>query len=397
MRCRDHILIAHFSANVIAGAELAITDMAAACAEDFRLQMWVPGSGALSAFYRNRGVPVWQRNVQTPRRKFPGLHTIQSLLAARVLRQRRVGAVICNTLPAYGRVGTACRFSKTPCAVYLRDHPVDAPLNRRLVASADVLFAVSQTIRDWMQQLANGRQIEVLYDTIDLAQIDARISVHRARGKRVLQMPPGSCAVGVIGRVQDIKNQALLLRAMPRVFKAVPEARVFIVGGCHRVSDQPYRDALAALAQELGIMEKVTFLGHRTDSIEIMSELSVCCVPSSQEAFPRVILEAQAVGVPLVASDIAACKEQIVHGRTGLLFELARRDAEEKLAMAVVQILRNESLQRRVVRSARENVESRFGSGEPVRAFCRAVRGMLQHKQNSRTTSSACSKPAACL
>src|SRR5512133_3801580 len=115
------ILIAHYLPNIVSGAENSIADLVDQIDKRFQITMLVPGEGGLASFYRKRGIDVWTKNVSTPRRMFPGLHTVQSKLLAVELNQMGFDAVLCNTFPAASRVGTACRMANLPYAVYMRD------------------------------------------------------------------------------------------------------------------------------------------------------------------------------------------------------------------------------------------------------------------------------------
>src|SRR5512133_3500686 len=100
------LVIAHYLSNVVSGAENSIADLADRIDPRFQVTMLVPAEGSLSRFLRKRGFQVWVRRVETPRRRYPGLHQVQSWMLARALRSRGIDAVLCNTFPAASRVAT---------------------------------------------------------------------------------------------------------------------------------------------------------------------------------------------------------------------------------------------------------------------------------------------------
>ena len=112
------------------------------------------------------------------------------------------------------------------------------------------------------------------------------------------------CKIGVVGRITPIKGHSFFLQAIARVVRIFPKAKILIVGDAPEGRPE-YRDSLKRLTQQLGIEEVVEFLGSRHDIPRIMSELDLLVLPSvGQEAFGRVIIEAGASGVPVIATRI---------------------------------------------------------------------------------------------
>lgn len=146
-----------------------------------------------------------------------------------------------------------------------------------------------------------------------------------------------------VARQYRRKNTATLVLAMPRVLAEVPEARLRIVG------DGPEVPGLRRLVTSLGLDNgTVTLLGSVGGFDEIRRELSradVFCLPTRQEGFGIVFLEAMAVGLPIVASEAAAVPETAPHGEVSLLVP---PDDVEALAGALVRLLLDEDLRQRL-------------------------------------------------
>jgi glycosyltransferase involved in cell wall biosynthesis len=359
------ILIAHFRPDIVSGAELAIADMVVKRSDGFEYVMLTPGEGKLADYYRSRGFPVWARKVQSRRRKYPGLHTLQSLWFAQRLKRAAVDAVLCNTFPAAGRVGTACRLARKPYAIYVREYIRDVPLHRRVLQKADLTFAVSRDVASYLQPMAPPDCICTAYDHLDIDPILQRVARHRTSGTRLMPFKQEHPVVGTIGRITAYKQQDLFLRAVPLILADVPTARFVIVGSAV-AREQDYENSLARLVADLGVENQVVFLGQHADAIEIMSELAVCCLTSDREPFPRTVLEAQAVGCPVVASDTGGCPEMVQDGATGLLFPAAARNAAQNLAEQVSRVLRHPGFAQGLAAKAQGRVRATFGSRAPV-------------------------------
>jgi glycosyltransferase involved in cell wall biosynthesis len=100
-----------------------------------------------------------------------------------------------------------------------------------------------------------------------------------------------------------------------------------------------------------------------------MSEMSVCCVPSDREPFPRTVLEAQLLGIPVVAANSGGCPEMVNNGWSGILFSSTAPDAAGQLAMAITTILLDSALARSLASHAQEEVLGSVAGPKPVHHF----------------------------
>lgn len=147
----------------------------------------------------------------------------------------------------------------------------------------------------------------------------------------------GACVIGFIGSFYAYEGLDLLLNALPCILAKRPDARVLLVGG------GPQDSALKALAQQLGIADKVVFTGRVPhEQVQQYYDLvDVLAYPRHSMRLTELVtplkpLEAMAQGRVLVASDVGGHKELIRHGQTGLLFKAGNAKA---LAQAVVNLL----------------------------------------------------------
>jgi L-malate glycosyltransferase len=119
----------------------------------------------------------------------------------------------------------------------------------------------------------------------------------------------------------------------------------------------PELDALRSAALAHGVGDAVHFLGRCEEPIETLRGSQICVHPSWAESFPYVILEAMAVGLPIVASDVGGIGEALVHGRDGVLVPARNRDA---LARALIDLLDDPLRARQMGDSARARVREQF-------------------------------------
>ena len=151
-----------------------------------------------------------------------------------------------------------------------------------------------------------------------------------------------------VARQYRRKNTSTLIRAMIGVLREVPDARLRVVG------DGPEMGRLEQLVRSLGLADSVTFLGalEGVDAVrDEMARARVFCLPSRQEGFGIVFLEAMAAGLPIVAARCGAVPETAPHGEVALLVD---PDDVEELASALVRILRDADLSTRLARGGND-------------------------------------------
>ncbi len=166
--------------------------------------------------------------------------------------------------------------------------------------------------------------------------------------------------IGIIARITPLKGHTDFLRAVSMVARAAPGIKALVVGEAPP-SKARYREELEVLARRLGISNVVKFLGAREDIPEILSQLDVLVLPTkTPEAFGRVVIEAQAVGVPVVASKVGGIVDIIRDGENGLL---SFPEDPRSISNAILKFLKDRELAHSVAVKARKNVEEKYSLG----------------------------------
>jgi glycosyltransferase involved in cell wall biosynthesis len=155
-------------------------------------------------------------------------------------------------------------------------------------------------------------RVRVIHTGLDLAALGGGGS--REDVRRRLGIAADACVVGTVSRVSVEKGHAHLIDAMALLAEVVPKLHLLILG------DGPARPDLEAQVTRLGLTNRVTFTGFFDDLPGALAAMDLLAQPSvKEEGFPTALLEAQAAGLPVVASDIGGVKETIDVKRTGLL------------------------------------------------------------------------------
>jgi glycosyltransferase involved in cell wall biosynthesis len=189
------------------------------------------------------------------------------------------------------------------------------------------IIAVSQAVKNSLSRCGiDPAKVEVIYGGVDLERFSPDVS-----GAPILEsigLPPGAFVFGNIASLAPKKGYDIFFRAAARVCSEIPGA-FFLVAG-----DGPFQK-FSPLLDELGIREKVAFLGFRRDIENVLAALHVLvCSSTKGEGLTGAIREGLAMKKPVVATDVAGNREFIIHDSTGLLVEPNNVDA---LAGAMVQ------------------------------------------------------------
>jgi glycosyltransferase involved in cell wall biosynthesis len=220
---------------------------------------------------------------------------------------------------------------------------------RWIVPSSDLVTGVSNGVAAYFaeQGWAPHSRVRVIYNgvSVDLfAGHSDRLAIRRGIG-----LPSDAWVVGTVGNLRPQKNHELLLKALARLRRDVPEAWVVVVGGGDR------RGELETLAADLGVKERVLFLGARTDVAQLFGMFDVYCLPSHFEGMPLSLLEAMAARKPIVATRVVGIEDLLVDGVTGLL---SPPNDPEALAGNLLRLYRDRALAAKLVEAGWQHVDT---------------------------------------
>jgi len=233
-------------------------------------------------------------------------------------------------------------------------HPSFHAITRFSILESDGLTAVSnylkdQTVRDFSVPQS---RIEVIPNFIDTeVWRPGRVPCHREK-----LAPGGEKIVMHISNFRAVKRVGDVVEIFLRIQRKVP-ARLVLVG------DGPDRPRVLQRAAELGLQDKVLFLGKHASVDELLSCADLFLLPSEKESFGLAALEAMACGAPVVASSVGGLPEVIDHEETGFLFDVG---AVDEMAEAGVRLLSDDVLHGRVAEAARATAVERFSARSVV-------------------------------
>jgi len=155
--------------------------------------------------------------------------------------------------------------------------------------------------------------------------------------------------LGTVGGLRTVKGHEHLLRALPEILRSEPQAHLLVAG------EGPLRRHLEGTARRLGLAERVRFLGFRTDVPRLLGALDCFVLPSLSEGQSIATIEAMAAGLPVVVTDSGGPSELVSDGESGLVVPPG---APGRLAQAVLAVLRDHGLARRLGAAARRRASA---------------------------------------
>lgn len=244
-------------------------------------------------------------------------------------------------------------------------------IERQLARHTDIIITISPRIRDdIVNRYGIGRpdQVRVVPLGFDLARFLDIDPSARAQARQELDLSPDAPVITTVGRLAPIKRHDLFLKMAAKLKDVHRDATFLIVG------DGALRDALERQAADLGIANRVRFLGWRGDLPTVYAATDLFALTSDNEGTPVALIEAIASGVASVSTDVGGVRDVIADQTSGLLI---RAGDAEGLADAVSALLKDETTRARLAQQGRSSVRSRFGFERLVRDLTELYREVL--------------------
>jgi len=257
---------------------------------------------------------------------------------------------------------------------FRRIGPVDGFLSRWIAVAITMTDEIAEHYR---ARRVHARRFVTIYDGIDSTRF---ASGGGAAVRREFGIPDGAPLVGIVGHIQEWKGQLLVAEAVARARREVPEIRCLVVGGVHKFGAD-YAARLRARIAEPDLAGHVLLTGARRDVAACMDAMDVVIHASNREPFGRVLLEAMAVGRPVIAPREGGPTEIVADGETGLL--VPPRDPGA-LAAAIATLLRDPARRAAMARAARARVTAIFDIHDHARAVERVFDEILDPPTGSR-------------
>jgi len=216
-------------------------------------------------------------------------------------------------------------------------------------------------------------KIETVLNGIDVDRYADASS--RAEVRASLGIPQDARVVGTVGRLNEVKRQDLLLRAVAALGPGYEDVRVLLVG------DGPERANLERLAADSGLGERTVFAGYQSSPERFLPAMDVFALTSRMEGLPLALLEAWAAGLPVVATTVGGVPEVVADGETGLLVPSGD---EAAVTAALRRLLSDRGAADRLAAAGRTAVRERFSLERMASEYEARYRALMASRTKTR-------------
>ncbi len=348
--------------------------------------------GRLASAVADLGVPTTAIAATAGSLRLHPLHTprtvaelsVAAVQVRRAARRHHAELVHANSI----RAGIAVGLGRPPGArvVHVRDClPAGALATatmRLIAATATTVVANSHYTARSVRAAAPRARVEVVHNAVDLERWDpGRIDRERARA-RLGRAGGQELLLGVLAQLTPWKGQATAIEALRLVREDGLDAHLLLIGSAKfvasatRFDNNAYVAGLRAQVADAGLQERVSFLGEREDVPELVRALDVLLLPSEEEPFGRALLEAMALGVPVLATNVGGPAEIVEDGREGYL--LPPREPQA-WAQAIRRLAASPELAAEIGLAGRRRVEREFTIDRHVASMLAVYERALAH------------------
>lgn len=233
------------------------------------------------------------------------------------------------------------------------------------IVKSDGVTAVSNYLRNrTIEEFQITRPIKVIYNFID----PVRYSGDARTCSRRIYAPNNEAVLIHVSNFRSVKRVRDVVALFARVQQEIP-AKLILVG------DGPDRESANALAQELGILPRVIFLGNQDYLENLLACADIFLLPSQEESFGLAALEAMSCGCAVISSNAGGLPEVVVEGESGFLLPVGDVDG---MARRALTLLRNPEMLRQFKKNARQRAHEHFSADAIVAQYEDFYRNLLQ-------------------
>jgi glycosyltransferase involved in cell wall biosynthesis len=352
------------------------------------LEICSSAGAELDYFQRQFGVNVHQVNI---RRKITPWRDILAILKlVKIFKRNRYDLVHAHT-PKAGLLGMiAARLASVRCRVYTchgLPSETESGLKRKLLvlaeriscALANQVLVVSQSLLNVLREykICSTAKLTILGNGsacgVDLSRFTLTPElIEKAKAiRREHSISADDTVIGFIGRLVPDKGVHILSESFARLYESNPNVRLLVIGDF-----EPHRGRLSDKTIEILSNHPGIIQCEFTHQIELYyAAMDILVLPTRREGFPYTILEAAAMGLPVIATKVTGCVDAVVDGQTGLLVPPEDITA---LTVAMQKLLASPQLRRQMGQESRKRVEEKFTSQRLLNAHVKLYRKMLE-------------------
>lgn len=362
------------------GAPLSLLSMARGLDKArYEVLLFSPVDGVLKEAYRNEGIEVLIRDSKV---KGVAVDEFESDMKGLVdmFHDKGIDLIFCNTLDSYygHYVARALNIPSIWCiresvnaGKYFRESCKSRTLAGLAVETFEIpagLIFVSWETAKLYGDLGTKGSVNVIYNGLEMDEIEKyKIACTGSKLRKDYAIPEGKKVITTVGQTIPRKGQHIFIEAAVELLKTRDDLLFLIVGG----RDYDYRDRLVEMISQSKTSHCIRIIPETRDVFPFyrLSDIFVCS--SFEESFPRVVLEAMAFGLPIVATNVFGIREQIQDKKEGLMVPPGN---PRLLSDAIESLLNDEASASEMAANAYYRVVNRFTYQEMIASYDRCIK-----------------------
>lgn len=283
-----------------------------------------------------------------------------NLRLLRFIREKRINVIYANCVRAAISIGFAARLTRIPSFLYIKSELTHRVIDWLSFMLTNKIFFQCEQNRDDRYPIFvrfYQNKIDILKPGMDPTVFNNIKHRDKATLCRELRIDSGHLNVVVPAQLYPLKGQHLVLLSLARLVTDFPRIRLYLLGD-HVIDEyRPYKLELEQIIEKNGLEKHVCFTGWRRDALDIVALMDIVILPSFSEGFPGAVLEAMALGKPVIVSKVGGLREAIKDGKNGFLVDPGD---VETITQRWRELLVNKKLRQQLGQAARETVFAEY-------------------------------------
>ena len=280
---------------------------------------------------------------------------------------RKIDIIHVNKTPSVFYGAVISWFSFIPLVWHVRNYNKNFGfVGKMLYKAVDAIICISNHIAAPYIDFFGDKRVHVVYNGVCIEPLK-KVSLKSAFLREELKIKDNSFIAGMLTRITPFKKIEVFLEAMSIIRKKQVDAPIHgvVIGDCVTAKDKQmstdvlYKENIMKLYDDLNLKDQLTFMGYKNGPEKYLADFDVLVLPSHNEPFGRVLIEAMALGVPVIGADSGAVPEIIDDGEDGFLVPL---DAPDSLAEAIFNLYNHTLLRKRIEKAGWEKVNKKFSA-----------------------------------
>lgn len=278
----------------------------------------------------------------------------------KLVRDHSIDIVQCHSVRSLMMIGWVSRLLHRPVIWYIKGDLANGLLDRLGFLIATRIFFQSPLTRDrrypWLRRFFS-KKIGIIPNGIDLSELAQIGEEARSAVRRELNIQSDRVNIICLGQISPLKGSDIMIEALARLKQSQRTFHCYFVGDPVLEKYKSFYRVLLDRVRELGLQNDVTFTGWRRDATVILSQMDLLVHPSLTEGVPKAVMEAMALGVPVIASNVGGTAELVISGRTGTLIP---SNSQKALEEALIQTIDSATLRATMADSASKLIHEHY-------------------------------------